>query len=115
MNEEYKKKIFLLITPILLAIIFYWEEIKNKYFFLAYKENCFISLSSTNSKIDVNSAKLICSCISNKIKLNNDKLVTSKLHVDKKVKNSEGQILPVDKVLYKPMCIQLVKNENADK
>lgn len=98
-----------------MAIIFHWEEIKNKYFFLAYKENCFISLSSTNSKIDVNYAKLICSCISNKIKLNNDKLITSKLYVDRKVKDSKGQFLPVDIVLYRPMCIQLVKNKNADK
>ena len=115
MNEEYKKKIFLLIIPILVAIIFSWEDIKNKYFLLAYKENCFISLLSTNTKFDVNSAKLICSCISNKIKLNNDKLVTSKLHVDRKVKDSKGQILPLDRVLYRPMCIQLVKNKNADK
>ena len=72
-----KRFFFLVIIPLIFAIIFFWESIKNKYFFLAYKENCLISLSSTNSKINLNSAKLICSCISDKIKLNNDKLVTA--------------------------------------
>ena len=109
-----KRFFFLVIIPLIFAIIFFWESIKNKYFFLAYKENCLISLSSTNSKINLNSAKLICSCISDKIKLNNDKLVTSKLHVERKVKDNKGKFLPIDEILYRPNCIKLIKNKYAD-
>ncbi len=109
-----KKKVFFLVILSLIILAIFWNQIKDKYFILAYKENCLISLLSTNSNLDIENAKLICSCIINKIKLNDDILVTSKLHVKRKVKNNEGQYFPVDKVIYRPKCVNNFKNKNAN-
>ena len=103
-----KKKMFLillLIFTLILAIIF-WADIKEKYFYLAYKEKCLVSIINREKLMNLKKGKMICDCIVTKIKENNIKLNTSKLYASKMINNESGKLIPIDRALFKAECIK---------
>ncbi len=103
-----KKKIYLaliLIFSLIFTIIF-WKDIKEKYFFLAYKEKCLVSIINREKSMGLKKGKMICDCIISKIKENNIKLNTSKLYASKMIDHGSGKQIPIDRALYKIQCIK---------
>ena len=112
MGHKYKFFVISFLLLLIFSAIVFWQDIKTKYFFLAYKEKCLIVLSKQISSFDLNTAKDICSCIVREIKINKDKFNTSKLIAVKKIQIPpyNGQSLSIDEGLYKKRCIIKYRN-----
>ena len=82
----------------------FWDKIEKQFYSLAYKENCLMSIKNEEKDINLDKAKKICNCMLKKIEINNIKLNTSKLHAYKSMYNDEGEKGPIDQLIYKKQC-----------
>lgn len=100
------RKVILVFTIVLLVtIIFSWNKLEEKYFFMAYKEKCLISLKFEKKILNLSMAKNVCSCMVDKLNKNQIKLNTSKLHASKIIKNENGKKGPIDQILFVDQCL----------
>ncbi len=108
MNNKKKMFLALLLIFVLILTTIFWRDIKEKYFFLAYKEKCLVSIINREKLMDLEKGRQICDCIIIKIKENNIKLNTSKLYASKMINHESGKLIPIDRALFKDQCIKNV-------
>ena len=100
------RKLILISTIVLLiSIIFFWDKLEEKYFFLAYKEKCLISLKFEKKISSLNMANVVCGCMVDKLNQNQIKLNTSKLQASKIIKLENGKEGPIDQILFIDQCV----------
>ena len=100
------RKLILFSTIVLLiSIIFFWDKLEEKYFFLAYKEKCLISLKFEKKISSLNMANVVCGRMVDKLNQNQIKLNTSKLQASKIIKLENGKEGPIDQILFIDQCV----------
>ena len=106
MNTKKKMFLALLFIFVLIFTTIFWRDIKEKYFFLAYKEKCLVSIINREKSMNLEKGNQICDCIITKIKENNIQLNTSKLYASKMINHESGKPIPIDRALFKAQCIK---------
>lgn len=109
---KFKHLYLLIISIIFFLIAFYLNDIKKIYFWIAYQENCLISIMNTKKNISLENASKMCQCMKEQILINDNKLNTSKLQTETKTSDKDGKLKPIDQVQYLPFCFKKYGLEN---